>query len=449
MKDDCANEDSVSMELIREAFLYRNRFVGQTIVFKVDFPVCETAAFPYLMKDIALLSTMGVRVVIVPGVSEYIDRVLAEHKIKTRFAEGERVTSAEAMPYVEMAAFHAATRFMTALSAGRVDAVIGNFVRARGRGVVGGLDYANTGVVDKIYTDAIKRALDGGMTAIIPCIGWSPVGKSYNVPSNEIAVAACRSLMAVKMVIVSAGHPLYAPGSECPDGIEKSASGEILRLTPDEAREIKAFNEKDAPVNRDKQKTCVTLALALEALEAGAERVHIVNGGEEGVVLRELFSNLGAGTMIYTGEYDAIRGIKTRDIPDMLRLMEPLMQKGVLLRRTAEDIRRMQDDFVVFAVDGAIHACAALHARGEGQAEIAALAADPTYSGTGAGRRLVRYLIEKAGRHGFRRVFALTTSTGDWFEKLGFKEVPVESLPAEKLKIYDKKRASKVVALDI
>jgi amino-acid N-acetyltransferase len=48
-----------------------------------------------------------------------------------------------------------------------------------------------------------------------------------------------------------------------------------------------------------------------------------------------------------------------------------------------------------------------------------------------------------------RRVFALTTQTQDWFEALGFKEAPVDSLPEQKRKAYDKSRNSKVFALDL
>jgi amino-acid N-acetyltransferase len=48
-----------------------------------------------------------------------------------------------------------------------------------------------------------------------------------------------------------------------------------------------------------------------------------------------------------------------------------------------------------------------------------------------------------------RRVFALTTQTQDWFEALGFKEAPVDSLPEQKRKTYDKSRNSKVFALDL
>jgi amino-acid N-acetyltransferase len=61
----------------------------------------------------------------------------------------------------------------------------------------------------------------------------------------------------------------------------------------------------------------------------------------------------------------------------------------------------------------------------------------------------VRYFIDRAKKAGLHRVFVLTTVTQDWFELLGFKEAPVESLPEKKRRLYDFSRKSKVFALDL
>jgi amino-acid N-acetyltransferase len=480
-------EISLSMNIVREAFLYQNRFKAQTMVFKIEFPVTEDAGFPYLMKDIGLLAKSGIRVVIVPGAAEYIDRVLGEHNIKSQFVRGERRTTAETIPYVEMAAFHAATRFMTGLSAIRVEAVVGNFVRARGRGVVDGIDMENTGSVDKIYASSLSRILDDGMVPILPCIGWSPVGKPYNVSGNEIAAAVSAALGtalgAVKLIIITPGCKFNTSDFSVPATVEKTEDGRILRLSPREAelvldintspeREIpfgailriedaaKAAAEEEANFTRGALISCATpatiherallaLRLAVAASRAGVDRVHIINGLEEDSLLRELFSNLGAGTMVYADEYESIRPIRNSDIPDMLRLMEPLIKRGILLRRSAEDIQKKKDDYVVFVIDCNVHGCAALHDWGEGQAEIAALTAGPLYSDMGIGRRIVRYLLERATKQGYRRVFVMTVSTQDWFESLGFRETPIDTLPEEKKRRYTKERASKAYALDL
>jgi amino-acid N-acetyltransferase len=344
-----------------------------------------------------------------------------------------------------MAAFHTATRFMTGFSGSRTEAVIGNFVRARGLGVLDGTDMQHTGAVDRFYIDSLRRVLDLGMIPILPCIGWSAAGKPYNVSSDEIALEAAVKLRAIKLFIISLDEGITKDNYSLPAGIETGENNRIIRLTPQEAAVILRENSTEKKGRR----ALAELSLAVRASEAGVERVHIVSGAEEGAVLKELFSNLGAGTMVYADEYESIRALHSRDIPDVLRLMEPLMQEGFLVRRNSEDIQNRKEDYAVFEIDSRIHACGALHDWGEGQAEIAALATDPGYVDLGLGRRIVRYFLDRATKAKLRRVFVLTTRTHDWFESIGFKEATVESLPAKKRAVYDKSRNSKIFALDL
>ena len=441
------------VDLIREAFYYQSRFDGSTMVFKIDFPITEDPRFPFLMKDLALLAETGIRIVIVPGAKEWIDSVLREYDIISEYSGSVRITTEDAIPFVKMAAFDAATRFMTELSACHVDAVVGNFVRARGLGVVDGIDFRNSGKVDRILTESLRRILDLGMVPILPCIGWSSSGKPYNLPSDEIALAACAALGAVKFFIVSADPGIRGDRQLVPESLKPAGGGRVARLTPAEADEVLALNKRAAGTDvsgpRPEDRALAELELALRACRSGVERVHLVDGREEGAVLRELFSNLGVGTMVYADEYESIRPMKTADIAEVLRLMEPLMASGILLRRSAEDLAERKDDYVVYEVDGSVHACGALHDWGEAQAEIAGLATDPAYGDLGLGRRIVRYLIDRANKRSLIRVFALTTKTHDWFELLGFREAGVDSLPERKRRAYDEKRRSKVFALEL
>jgi amino-acid N-acetyltransferase len=433
-----------AVDLIREAFHYQSRFEGSTMVFKIDFPVTEAPSFPYLMKDLALLSKTGFRVIIVPGAKERINAVLQTYDMVSRYAGNLRITSASAIPLVKMAAFDAATRFMTGLSADRVDAVIGNFVRARGLGVLQGVDMENTGMVDKIYANSLERVLNQSIIPILPCIGWSPVGRPYNVPSDEIALAVSAALNAVKLFVVSANAGIRTDAYRIPPHITLGENGRMLRLTPQEAECIIELNKAEA---RGDDPALQELRLAFRAVQAGVDRAHIIDGREEGAILRELFSSMGAGTMIYADEHEAIRPLRHSEIPVILRLMEPLVQKGNLIRRSAEQIQEKKADYVVFEIDGSIHACGALHDWGGAQAEIAALATDPAYSQMGLGRRIVKFLLEQAWKRAFRRVFVLTTRTHDWFEALGFSETSADTLPERKS--YNRERNSKVFALDL
>jgi len=492
------------VDMIREVFHYQSRFEGSTLVFKIDYPVTEDPGFPGLMKDLALLAKTGFKIVIVPGAKENIDAVLRQHNIYTSYTNISdasaqsfpvRVTTQQAIQYVEMAAYNTAGRYMTFLSGSRVDALIGNFVRARGLGIINGIDTEHTGTVDKIYSDSLKRILDLGMIPILPCIGWSPSGKPYNVQSDEIALAVSSALGAEKLFILSAQDRLQIDKlnirgkhssliqhllniADTPfiqqkkpslmrrsihvtnkslaqksilENLEKRADGSLVRISPQQTEMIisiiSEFKNDDGSYTEERYLR--ELKLALMASKAGIHRVHIIDGREEGAVLKELFSNLGVGTMVYVDEYDSVRAIHSRDLPDILRLMEPLMQKGILIRRNPEQIQEKKNDYSVFEIDGSIRACGALHDWGESQGEIAAVATDPQYTDLGLGRKIVGFLIEKAKKLNMRRVFVLTTQSHDWFESLGFKEAAVDSLPEKKRNVYDQTRKSKVFALEL
>jgi amino-acid N-acetyltransferase len=434
------------VELIREVFHYQTRFEGSTLVFKIDCPVTEDPGFPGLVKDLALLAKTGFKVIIVPGAKENIDAVLRQYNIESKYTPIDnfpvRITTKQTIPFVEMAAFDVASKFMTFLTASKVEAIIGNFVRARGLGVQNGVDTEHAGRVDKIFKDSLERVLNLGMVPILPCIGWSPSGKPYNVPSVDIALAVSSALKAEKLFFLSVHDRLQVKNFDKKEDLETRPDGSLVRLTPQQVEKLLISSSVPSPFLRE-------LHLALSASRAGVHRVHLLDAREEGAVLKELFSNLGVGTMVYNDEYDSIRAFHSRDLPDILRMMEPLMQKGVLVRRNPEQIQDKKADYAVLEIDGSVRACGALHDWGESQGEIAAVATDPDYKDMGLGRKIVGYLVEKARKNKMKRVFVLTTQSQDWFEALGFKETNVESLPEQKRKTYDQNRKSKVYALEL
>jgi len=67
----------------------------------------------------------------------------------------------------------------------------------------------------------------------------------------------------------------------------------------------------------------------------------------------------------------------------------------------------------------------------------------------GIGKRLVLYLVEKARERGLKRVFALTTQTADWFEKLGFREGELNEIARKKRYHYNNYRNSKIYIYDL
>ena len=431
------------VDLIREVFYYQNRFDGKTIVLKIDYPILNTPHFPQLLKDMAMLRSTGIEIILVPGAREWIDSVLKEYDIESEYVDGVRVATQDSIPFIRMAAFDVANRLMTLLTAFQANAVIGNFTRARGIGVINGIDFQNSGRVEKILQEPLQQILDQGMIPIFPCIGWNAAGKPYNLESDDIAVAVAEALQAEKLFFVTDSDGVTETRFQLPPGLVKNSDGWVARLSLEETQEVLTLNvgKTDPDLKY--------LALSLAACRKGVERAHVVDGRMEGAILREIFSNLGVGTMVYGDDYESIRPMKADDIGDVLRLMQPLVKEGILIKRTEDDLMVQQADFVVYSIDGVVHACAALHDYGEGQAEIAAIATDPTYSHLSMGRKILLYLVEKASRTSMTRVFALTTRTVDWFEQLGFVEANLDSLPARKRDSYNQARKSRIFALDL
>jgi amino-acid N-acetyltransferase len=120
------------------------------------------------------------------------------------------------------------------------------------------------------------------------------------------------------------------------------------------------------------------------------------------------------------------------DVPAIHRLITDHAERNrMLFRSHAELYEHLRDFFVCqHNADAApqVVGCAALELVWRDLAEIKSLAVDARHHGRGVGRRLVHAAIDEGRRLGLTRIFALTREQ-TFFEKLGFRIVPRESLP--------------------
>ncbi|MBQ3319674.1 MAG: amino-acid N-acetyltransferase, partial [Spirochaetia bacterium] len=405
MENNELNQGQLQVQTIREVFHYLHQFKGKCFVIKIDCDIIDNPQFPLLIRDVVKLHEAGIRIVLVPGAKERIDEVLSDYSIKNEWIDGMRVTGPDAIPFVEMAAFDVANRIMTSLSAYECPAVIGNWVRARGVGVVDGTDYQHTGYAERILTKELLKILDDGFIPILPCVGWSSIGKPYNLLSDDLAVVAASRLGADKLFFITSRPAIMAADYALPKGAVVATTGRISNLS---LLDVQQF------LNNNQGKTELALLdKARRACEAGVSRVHILDGCSDGVLLREVFSNLGSGTMVYSNQYSGIRSMRYDEVGEVLRVMKPFVDKNILLPRTEAMIEETLNDFIVFEIDGAVHASCALHVYPEGVGEIAAVAVDSSYSHLGVGPKMIEFLCERAKKMGLKRIFVLTTRTSD------------------------------------
>lgn len=439
------HEAMMHTERIRDVIRYIKKFKGSTIVIRLDDDVVDSPLFAGHMHDLALLVETGIRIVIIPGAQNHISRVLDSYGIAWTMHDGIRVTGEDGMNFIKMAAFDISNRIMTRLSAEHLTAVIGNWVRARGRGVVDGIDYGSAGIVEKIQLESLNRALDDGFVPIIPCIGWTATGRPYNIASTELAVATAVALKAEKLFFVGSGANISVDDYDIPPDAAISPEGRMAAIA---VEDIDSFIEQNRHVENPR---CPSLELAdllasgRDACVRGVTRAHILDADIDGVIPAEIFSDLGSGTMIYLNNYGGFRPMSREDIPAVLSLMKPFVETGILLPRTSEELETQTAEYLVYEIDGGLRACGALHPYPDGMAEIAGIAVDEAYAHMGIGPKLMEKLIARGKETGCSRLFVLTTQAADWFERFGFFPAEIDLLPAKRKEKWSKNRGSRML----
>ena len=194
------------------------------------------------------------------------------------------------------------------------------------------------------------------------------------------------------------------------------------------------------------------LRAAANACTHGVPRVHVLNGRHQGVLVDELFSNEGVGTMIHADSYRMIRALREEDIPELLGMIGRSVRRSKLVERTYEDIQSRVADFHVMTIDDNVVGCVALHPyQAEGCAEVACLYVKKAHECRGYGMELVRHAEAIARQRGIARVFALSNRAADFFAlHLGYRPATVAALPRRRRDQYEASgRDSLVFARDL
>lgn len=407
---------------------------GSTFVVLVPGEAWAEGALPGLLHDIALLSSLDVKLVIVHGSRPQIEARLSEAGVASEFHDGRRVTTAQMMPLLAQAVGAQRLELEALLSSGlpnspmqgaRLRVGTGNHVIARPLGVIDGIDHQLTGRVRRIDSAGIRSLLDAGSVVLLSALGYSPTGEAFNLTAEDVAIAAARALEADKLIALSDSA-----------GIEHN--GALLRqCVVEDAAKLQPGDPADA----------ARLAFAVEACRAGVPRCHIVAYREPDALLTELFSTDGSGTLVMRRAFEQSRWATINDVGGVLELLHPLEETGVLLKRSRERLEAEIGQFRILERDGRLTACAALYPYPRsGSAELACIVTSDAYRGEGRARRLLDELEAEASQRGLREVFVLTTQTAHWFIEQGFREADLAALPPERQALYNLQRGSKVFA---
>ena len=426
---------------------YIHKFRHQTFVVGIAGEAIAAGKLQYLAQDLAMIQSMGVKVVLVHGFRPQVNEQLAAKGHASRYSHGMRITDSVALDCAQEAAGQLRYEIEAAFSQGlpntpmagaTVRVISGNFITARPVGIVDGVDFQHSGLVRKVDTAGILKTLDFGAMVLLSPVGFSPTGEAFNLTMEEVATEVATALQADKLIFVT-----EIPGLRMrPDEPESEDNPIDTELPLDAAEKLLAA----LPAASQPTDAAFYLQHCVKACKNGVERSHIIPFAIDGAILLEVYVHDGIGTMVVDEKLESLREATVDDVGGILQLIEPFERDGTLVKRSRTEIERDVGNYTVIEHDGVIFACAALYPYAEARtAEMAALTVSPQVQGQGDGERVLKRIEQRAKAAGLESIFVLTTRTTHWFLKRGFTLADTDWLPEARKRKYNADRKSQVL----
>ncbi len=277
--------------------------------------------------------------------------------------------------------------------------------------------------VASLDAERVNEILARGQAALFNAVEVDPLG-------SEVADFS-KALDASKLVLLRDGQPVTLNGAPVPAVLKSEISG---LADQGDLLGVEYLNK------------------AADVCARGIPRVHLLDGCHQGVLVEELFSTEGVGTMVYVDSYLETRSLREEDIPELLAMIGRTVRATWLVPRNYEDIREKMQDYIVLTVDDTVVGCVALHSyEEENVAELACLYVKQTHEGSGYGRLLAEAATAEARERQVKRVIALSTKAASFFQNhMGWRELDPQMLPAKRYKQWqESQRGSFVFGLDL
>ena len=415
-------------------YIHSNR--NKTMVLMLSGESALHSHFHDIIHDIALLHSLGVKLVIVHGSRPQIDQRLQNAGLESEFHRDLRITDQHSLDCVKAATGALRSEIEALLSMGLANSPMhgaqlrvssGNMVTAKPVGIIDGVDFQFTGEVRRVDCEGIRKQLDQHSIVLLPPLGYSRTGEVFNLSAEDLATDTAIALQADKLIL------MYGE-----QGATDTKGSLIRELNTQEAEQLLCANQQASEIQRH-------LKAALRACHAGISRTHLVSYAEDGALLKELYSRDGSGTLITVRSYEQVRQAQTADTAGIIELIRPQEEQGVLVRRSRERLEHEIGRFTVIERDDMIIGCAALYPfADDGCAELACVVVHPDYQQVNRGEQLLERIVTSAQQQGLKRLVVLTTQTAHWFLERGFVASSVAALPKGKRSLYNWQRNSSV-----
>lgn len=281
----CKTEINKAQVLV-EALSYIQEFHGDIVVIKYGgSAMSDENIKESVLRDIAVLKSVGIKPIIVHGGGKDIDSWLRKVNIKSEFKNGLRVTDANTLEVAEM------------VLSGKINKGLVQHLEKIGTHAVGicGKDgnmievvkqdnnIGYVGNISSVDTKLIEILLENNYTPVISTIGLDDNYQAYNINADDVATAIAREMKANKLVFLTDVEGVLSDTQD--------SSTLISTITSKSAQQL--FEDKIISGGMiPKLKNC------LEAVQNDVERVHILDGRLKHSLLIEIFTKKGIGTVI-------------------------------------------------------------------------------------------------------------------------------------------------------
>lgn len=417
---------------LRGILKYVPRFQDHIFVIAIDGGVVASENFPNILLDVAVLRSLGIKVVIVHGIGQQLEDLSQLRGIAISDVAGTGVTDAPTLDLAIRAAGRVTHLVLEELTQNGLKAALTNAVRGAPLGILRGVDHQFTGKVDRVDKEFLLHLISAQIVPIVNPIAFDRDGRPLRVNSDLLAAELAEALRASKIIYFNP-HP----GLEIDGKFRRQISMEDLRGF---------LQAKPESVNAEMRSKAVH---AVRAIETGTPRVHLLDGSIYDGLLNEIFSNEGVGTLIHGNEYQQIRQATRRDARAIYNLTRQAVKREELLYRTQQAVEKSIDHFFVYEIDENIIACISLapYPDQHDALEIGSLYVMPFYHDRGIGKKMVEFACKTAKDRGARMVIALSTQAYSFFTSVcGFDDAEKDILPPSRLKMYEESgRNSKVL----
>ena len=284
--DSCELDNFQRVSVLAEALPYLQRFAGQTVVVKYGgAAMTDESLKDRVIKDLVLLSTVGIRPILVHGGGPEINGWLKKVGIEPKFLNGLRVTDAATMEIVEMVLVGKVNKSLVSLincAGGRAVGMCGKDGNTL-RGKIKNPELGFVGDVTSVDTAVLSQLVSSGHIPVVATVAMDSSGQALNVNADTAAGELAASIGAAKLILMT-----DVPGV-CTD---KDDPGTLIReLTINESRDL-VGDGVIAGGMIPKVECCV------KSIAQGVKSAHIIDGRAPHSLLLEILTDEGAGTMI-------------------------------------------------------------------------------------------------------------------------------------------------------